>query len=110
MFDSARGSEKLTLLQLETSASTSGQNSERYVEVATFSGSIIRRGGNNSFTDGARYTDGASFYCRYFSGIETPFQKKQYRMRYNGSDFDITNITPSRADNFMIIDVKGLPE
>lgn len=105
MFDSARAKERLTLLELVESGTSSGQVLEEYVPVSSFCGSIVNQRGNNTFNDGNRYSDSISFYCRYKRNLKKPFQKKQYRLSYNGSTYDIVNIRSSRADNYTIFDV-----
>lgn len=105
MFDSARAKERLTLLELTISGTSSGQVLEDYVTVSSFCGSILNQRGNNTFDDGNRYSDNISFYCRYNRNLKTPFEKKQYRLSYNGSTYDVVNIRSSRADNYTIFDV-----
>jgi head-tail adaptor len=86
----ARLTEELTILEIQTSASTIGAVVETLVPVRTIYGTILNERGNLSFSGpGNVYNNQISFYCR-FIGI---LNKKAYKIRYKEEDYSIEEIT-----------------
>lgn len=96
--------EKLIIKTLSVSGTSYGEVISDYTPWKTVYASITTQRGNKSFDSaiqGDVYRDTISFYMRYYKlGVD----KKQYRIQYNGQDYDIKNITVVQRNKAIVID------
>lgn len=100
--------EKLIIKTLSVSATTYGEVISTYTPWKTVYASITTQRGNKGFdssVQGNIYTDSISFYLRYYKLGD---DKKQYRIEYNGQDYDIDNITVVQRNKALVIDCRSV--
>ena len=108
MIQTNRLTEKLTIKELITSATTEGIPVKIWVTRKTIYATLLNQRGNFNFDStylGDTYEDTASFYCRY---IDLP--KKNTLVTWNCKEYSIMNIshTGPRRKSETIIDCKGV--
>jgi len=105
--NTARLTEKLTIKELTTSATTEGIAVQYWRPIKTIAASITSQRGNMTFDGeylGETYTDNVSFYCRYIRGLK----KKETRIEWNCQEYEIINTATVQRNVATVIDCVGV--
>jgi hypothetical protein len=105
--DTARLTERITILQQSISATTMLERVETYTPVKIIAATILNQRGSTSFDNGYVYSDRLSFFVRYLPIISLA-DKKKFLIEYNCQRYEIENITTVGRREATIIDVVGI--